>query len=161
MRLILLGAVTATLQACATVGGLPQSASEVAFDDGLVGKQGWSRYEDSMFVPGISRNTAFAAAKDALASTNFVVKRGDREEGFVIGQHGMTATDWNIVAGVYFRASDTGYDFKVISQGSYDVGFMGDATARSWPQLILAKVRAYVERDERIGRSDDEGDNIP
>lgn len=150
MRLLVIISFTTLLASCASVSSIPQSASEVDFKERSVGQQGWSRYEDTLQVNFIDEGTAFEAAKSALASANFIIKRGNSSEGFVIGEHGMTAYDWNVVAGVYFTESGDGQLFKVISQGSKDVGVFGDATENSWPQVILQGVRDYLQQENNL-----------
>lgn len=142
------------LAGCASTGSLPKTAADAAAQQGVVGKTGWSRYQDTMFVRGIDRQTAFMAAKEGLAAASFTVKRGSEAEGSVVGSRGMTLYDWNVVAGVYFEAKPGGYQFSVVSQGSKDVGFWGDATARSWPQDIFRGIRTYIATESSITNPD-------
>ncbi len=141
---------TLALAGCATTGSLPKTALEASTNSEQVGKTGWSRYQDTIFVPGIDRQTAFLAAKEGLASARFVIKRGSEAEGTVVGSHGMTLYDWNVVAGVYFVQKPGGYQFFVVAQGSKDVGFWGDATQKSWPQDIFRGIRTYVATEKAI-----------
>ncbi|CAN7642986.1 hypothetical protein LJR219_005047 [Phenylobacterium sp. LjRoot219] len=136
------------------MNSLPQSAAQANIGSGAVGKTGWSEYQDVMFVRGIDRDTAFLAAKEGLAAATFTVKRGSAGEGMVIGSRGMTAYDWNVVAGVYFAPERDGYLFKVIAEGSKDVGFWGDHTSASWPQDVLRGIRRYIAEESYIGNSD-------
>ena len=139
---------------CASVSSLPTSASQVSFAPDSVGKTGWSEYQDVMFVRGIDRDTAFLAAKEGLASASFTIKQGSLAEGYVVGSRGMTAYDWNVVAGVYFAPEGDGYVFKVIAEGSKDVGFWGDHTASSWPQDIFRGIRQYIATESSITNPD-------
>lgn len=145
--LILLSCLLAN---CASLDSLPQSAAAVQFERGEIGRTGWSEYQDIMFVKGISLETAFMAAKEGLATSGFTIKRGSFDRGFAIGEHGMTAVDWNIVAGVYFQARENGVIFKIIAEGSKDIGLWGDHTARSWPQDIFRGIREYVALEASI-----------
>lgn len=142
------------LAGCASTGSLPKTAAEAAGQPGVVGKTGWARYQDTMFVRGIDRQTAFLAAKEGLSAASFVIKRGSEVEGSVVGSRGMTMYDWNVVAGVYFEEKPGGYQFSVVSQGSKDFGFWGDATARSWPQDIFRGIRTYIATESSITNPD-------
>lgn len=151
MRLFVMLACTLTFSSgCTSIKSLPSSANQVNFTDGAVGRAGWSEYHDVLTVRGIDRETAFLAAKEGLASAGFVVKKGDAEEGFVAGSRGMTAYDWNVVAGVYFIPRAEHFIFKVIAKGSRDFGFWGDATASSWPQDIFRGIRNYISTESSI-----------
>ena len=59
----------------------------------------------------------------------------------MLGEHGITAYDWNIVAGVYIKSDVDGSTAKAIVEGSKDVGFWGDMTASSWAQDIFKGMR--------------------
>lgn len=154
MRCILIAASLALLASCASVSDLPQSAGEAFQSTGEIGRTGWSRYQDVMFVRGIDRQTAFLAAREGLASASFTVQRGSEAEGAVIGARGMTAYDWNVVAGVYFQERGEGYEFSVVAQGSRDVGFWGDHSASSWPQDIFRGIRNYIATESSIENPD-------
>lgn len=142
--------IALTLSSCASVSSLPTSADQVSFRPDSFGKTGWSEYQDVMFVRGVDRDTAFLAAKEGLSSASFTVKRGSIADGYVVGSRGMTAYDWNVVAGVYFAPEKDGYVFKVIAEGSKDVGFWGDHTASSWPQDIFRGIRNYIATESSI-----------
>lgn len=153
MRLILLS-LAALVTGCASVGELPQTAIEASQGGAEIGRTGWSRYQDVMFVRGIDRQTAFLAAREGLASASFTIHRGSEADGAVIGARGMTAYDWNVVAGVYFIERAGGFEFSVVAQGSRDVGFWGDHTSRSWPQDIFRGIRAYIATESSIENPD-------
>ncbi len=142
------------LGACASVNELPQTAAEATTGGGEIGRTGWSRYQDVMFVRGIDRQTAFLAAREGLASASFTIQRGSEADGSVIGARGMTMYDWNVVAGVYFTERSGGYEFSVVAQGSRDVGFWGDHTASSWPQDIFRGIRNYIATESSITNAD-------
>ena len=154
MRVSLCAAASASLFACASIDSLPQSASDVNFAPDAIGQTGWSQYQDVMFVRGIDRDTAFLAAKEGMASASFTIKKGSAADGYVLGSRGMTAYDWNVVSGVYFAPEDDGFVFKVVAQGSRDVGFWGDHTASSWPQDIFRGIRSYIATESSITNPD-------
>lgn len=132
------------LSGCVSISSLPQSADAVEFDQSAEGRTGWSKYEEVARFNRMDLRTVYLAAKSGLAEAGFSIKRADYESRMVIGEHGMTKYDWNVVAGVYLRESSGGVDVKVLVEGSKDVGFWGDMTDKSWPQEILRGMREYI-----------------
>ena len=128
MRQISIALILCLMAGCASVKSLPQSAAEVDFDNMLEGQTGWSEYQGVISVTRIDEMTAYEAAKAGLRNAGFTVSRGDFENLTVMGKHGMTAYDWNVVAGVYIKTSETKTLFKTVVEGSKDIGFSGDAT---------------------------------
>lgn len=149
-RYYILLACILLLSACATMNSLPQSANQVDFSLGKEGKTGWSEYQDISLFKGVDTRTAYLAAKSGLADAGFTIKRADFNELFALGSHGMTAYDWNIVAGVYIKPAEHGSWVKVIVEGSKDIGFWGDMTASSWTQDILKGAREYILTESLI-----------
>jgi hypothetical protein len=129
---------------CASMNSLPQSADEVDFDSGVEGKTGWSAYEEITTFPGVTMRDAFDAAKAGLGDAGFALRKADYEKRMVLGAHGMTAHDWNVVAGVYLRSVAEGVQAKVHVEGSKDIGFSGDATSGAWTGQILKGMRKYI-----------------
>ena len=140
--LVILAAVA--MSGCASVRSLPQSAEEAEFDSGVEGKTGWSEYQEVATFPGVTVKTAFDAAKAGLGDAGFALRTANLEKRTVIGAHGMTAHDWNIVAGVYLREVPEGVQAKVKVEGSKDIGFSGDATSGGWTGEILKGMRKYI-----------------
>jgi hypothetical protein len=56
----------------------------------------------------------------------------------------MTAHDWNVIAGVYFKEFDKSTKVKVIIEGSKDIGFSGDVTSDGWSGKILKGLRQHL-----------------
>ncbi len=131
------------LSGCATLSMLPQSASEVNFSTQTQGKTGWSKYEGISFFKGVGEKTCYLAAKSGLVYARFRISKESYEKRFVLGEHGMTAYDWNIVAGVYIQPEAEGCSAKLIVEGSKDIGFKGDATASNWTQIIFQGMKQY------------------
>jgi hypothetical protein len=129
---------------CASVSSLPQSADEAGFDSGVEGKTGWSEYQEVTTFPGVSLRVAFDAAKAGLSDAGFALRKADFDRRMVIGAHGMTAHDWNVVAGVYLREVPEGVQAKVTVEGSKDLGFSGDATSGAWTGQVLKGMRKYI-----------------
>lgn len=142
-NLLVMAAVVAA-SGCASVRSLPQSAEDAGFDSGVEGKTGWSEYQEVTTFPGVTVKTAFDAAKAGLGDAGFALRKADLEKRMVIGAHGMTAHDWNIVAGVYLREVPEGVQAKVKVEGSKDIGFSGDATSGGWTGEILKGMRKYI-----------------
>jgi len=128
---------------CATRGMLPHNAKEANFD-GSEGKTGWSQYKHIETFHGYDVNQVYEASKVGLGNAGFSLIEANKLKGVVIGEHGMTAHDWNIMAGVYFKKIDTGTQVMVIAEGSKDVGFSGDVTSDGWTGKILKGLREYL-----------------
>jgi hypothetical protein len=131
------------LNACATVGMLPKNVEEIDFN-GPEGKTGWSQYKHIEHFKGYSTEQVYAAAKVGLGDAGFSLRVADISKGLVIGEHGITMHDWNIIAGIYFI--EDGEDTKVIiiAEGSKDIGFSGDVTSDGWTGKILKGMRDYL-----------------
>ena len=140
----ILGVLVAALvlTGCASLNSLPRTASDVTFD-GERGKTGWAEHRNNGVFQGYDADQVFEAAKVGLEQSGFAVKRADRARGMVLGEHGITLVDWNIVAGVYFQEVGADTRVHVVSEGSKDVGIAGDATAADWPGQI-------PDADERL-----------
>lgn len=132
-----------TLQGCATVGMLPKDSSEVDFD-GVEGKTGWSQYQHAETFHNYNIDQIYEASKVGLGDAGFSLRIADKSKGFVIGEHGMTLHDWNVIAGVYFKEIDNDTKVKVIVEGSKDIGFSGDVTSDGWSGKILKGMRTYL-----------------
>jgi len=129
---------------CATMSMMPTDVSEVDFD-AEEGKTGWSEYQHTETFYGYSPEQVYEAAKVGLGNAGFSLRLADKSRGTVIGEHGMTAHDWNVLAGVYFK-SPNGIDteVRVIIEGSKDIGFSGDVTSDGWSGKILSGLRSYL-----------------
>ena len=131
------------LQACATVGMMPKSASDVNFD-GVEGKTGWSQYKHIETFHNYSTDQVYEAAKVGLGNAGFSLRKADKSKGYVIGEHGMTAHDWNVITGVYFVEINGSTKVAIIAEGSKDIGFSGDVTSDGWTGKILKGMREYL-----------------
>ncbi len=143
MRLSFLTVCWLGLSGCATVGMLPPDAAHVDFD-GAEGKTGWSQYQHMETFRGYSVDQVYDAAKVGLGNAGFSLRTADKSKGTVIGEHGMTAHDWNVIAGVYFKQQSDGIVVKIIAEGSKDIGFSGDVTSGGWTGMILKGMREYL-----------------
>jgi hypothetical protein len=141
ISLILVSALL--FQACATVAMMPQNAAEVDFSS-AEGKTGWSEYQHIETFHDYNADQIYEAAKVGLGNVGFSLREADKSKGMVIGEHGMTAHDWNVIAGVYFVESGEDVRVKVIVEGSKDIGFSGDVTSDGWTGKILKEMREYL-----------------
>lgn len=140
---ILASALLILVSGCASASLLPANASLVNFD-GPEGKTGWSKYEQTETFEGYTVEQVFSAAKVGLGTVGFALRRADRNAGIVVGEHGMTAHDWNVVAGVYLKPVGDAVAVKVIVEGSKDIGFSGDVTSDGWAGKIIGGIRTYL-----------------
>ena len=146
MKTLLLLLLTALMPSCAaTVSMLPESASEVDFD-GEEGKTGWAEYQNSETFHGYNIDQVYEAAKVGLGESGFALRVADKSKGVVIGEHGMTMHDWNVIAGVYFRQEGDATKVKVIVEGSKDLNLFTfrDNTSGGWTGEILGNLRRYL-----------------
>lgn len=156
-RFLAITVIGAMLTSCATVGMMPKSAAEIDFD-GKEGKTGWSEYKHVEIFRDQTIDDIYAAAKVGLGDAGFSLRQADKSLGYVIGEHGMTAHDWNIISGVYFVADGNDVKVAVIAEGSKDIGFSGDVTSDGWTGKILKSMREYLNDTQtsilRVDRND-------
>ena len=124
---------------------LPQSVQEVSFNE-AEGKTGWSKYNQIETFRDTTPKDIFDAVKVGLGDAGFSLRYADLSRGVAVGEHGMTAHDWNIIAGVYFKKSGSDTLVKVIIEGSKDIGFSGDVTSDGWAGKILRGTREHLNR---------------
>jgi len=122
---------------------LPKSATEVNFE-AAEGKTGWSKYEHVETFHKYNIDQIYDAAKVGLGDAGFSLRKADKSKGFVIGEHGMTAHDWNVLAGVYFKTIEGATKVKIVVEGSKDIGLSGDVTSGGWSGKILKGMREYL-----------------
>jgi hypothetical protein len=140
--------LTTFIIGCATIGMLPQSANEVNFS-AAEGKTGWSAYNQIEVFKNTTADEIYDAIKVGLGDAGFSVRRADLSNGVVIGEHGMTMHDWNIIAGAYFVRVGNDIKVKVIIEGSKDIGFSGDVTSDGWAGKILRGTRQHLNRTKQ------------
>lgn len=143
MKSVYLGLLALFIQGCATVGMVPKDVSDVDFE-APEGKTGWSQYQHVENFRGYSTDQIYEAAKVGLGNAGFSLRTADKSKGVVIGEHGITLHDWNVIAGVYFKQKNEDTRVKVIVEGSKDIGFSGDVTSDGWTGKILKGMREYL-----------------
>ena len=134
------------LAGCATVAMMPGSVGEVNFA-AAEGKTGWSQYREVREFSGVSVGDVYDAAKVGLGDAGFALRSADKSKGVVIGEHGITWHDWNVIAGVYFKETPGGVSVAVIAEGSKDTGFSGDVTGDAWTGKILNAMEDYLAEE--------------
>lgn len=149
LRLLLVCIVVLLTSCRAKISSMPQSADEIDFLEDLRGDTGWAQWQESLTVHASTRFELQQAAEHALNTHGYRVKRSSASRGMVIGEHGMTAYDWNILAGVYFeprpKKDESGeFAVRIIVEGSKDFGFLGDATGGAKPEEIAETLRAWL-----------------
>ncbi|MDD2707527.1 MAG: hypothetical protein PHV34_05910 [Verrucomicrobiae bacterium] len=137
--------VCLAFSSCATSSMIPKSASEVNFGAGKEGKNGWSSYRENATFRGATVAKVIESAKAGLGDAGFALKRVDLNEGVVIGEHGVTWHDWNVIAGVYIKQSGSDVLVTVFVEGSKDLGVSGDVTGDGWSGKILKGMREYLK----------------
>jgi len=131
------------LQSCATVGMVPDDVSKIDFD-AEEGKTGWSEYQQVETFHGYNAEQIYSAAKIGLGSSGFSLRKANKSKGVVIGEHGVTLHDWNVIAAVYFSEFGESTKVKVIVEGSKDIGLSGDVTSDGWTGKILKGMRQHL-----------------
>lgn len=142
-RLLLVSLAGLFCASCATVSMVPSDVKDIQFD-GPEGKTGWSEYHHVETFNGYSPDQIYQAAKVGLGDAGFSLRTAELSKGVVIGEHGITMHDWNVIAAVYFKQFDSDTKVKVIVEGSKDIGFSGDVTSDGWSGKILKGMRQYL-----------------
>jgi hypothetical protein len=130
---------------CASVAEFPATASAVDFD-GEQGHTGWAKYERTCLIREVRYADALAGAEKALSFSKFDLRKSDLAGGVVIGEHGATPYDYNIIAAIYLRTEGKDVRVRIHVQASRDIGILGDATERNWPVEIESSLRAILQR---------------
>jgi hypothetical protein len=138
-------ALTAVLTGCASVSEFPSSAADVDFDGGQ-GHTGWAKHERTLLLRNTNLSEALAGGEKALAASNFTLRKSDAQGAVVIGEHGATPYDYNIIAALYFRQAGKDVRVRIHVQASRDIGFLGDATDRNWPLNLETSLKSILNR---------------
>jgi S1-C subfamily serine protease len=133
------------LTGCASAALLPPSANEVIFEGGKEGKTGWAAFREEAKFKGVNRLQVVQAAKAGLGEAGFALRSVDNSKGRVVGEHGMTLHDWNIIAGIYMKEKGNDTLVVVFVEASKDIGFSGDVTGDAWSGKILNGMRDYLK----------------
>jgi hypothetical protein len=134
------------LSGCATIGSLLQPSSEISYDQRIQGKTGGSKYEELYTFNDVKFIDVFEAAKAGLASANFALRKADLGKGLIVGEHGTTLHDWNVIAEIYLKQEGDDVIVKVIAQGSKDIGLSSGVTSGGWTSEILNGMRYFLRK---------------
>lgn len=136
------------LSGCASVENLPTMAREVgvhSFDDEKIVK--WD-HEDCILLEQTDMQTAFRAAKHSLTANGFSIERARFDDGAVLGEHGVSAHYWNLVAGVYFHQQQKGVAFTVIVIPSHTSSLVKDRPGPArWRRRIFDEIESYARAE--------------
>ena len=92
-------------------------------------------------VLGGTRDQAFEIARDSLLAVGITPKKGSAAEGFVAGDHGITAWWWGERVGVYFRERQDGaIVIWVVARRRLST----NVSAPGWTAPVLAQIRSRV-----------------
>ncbi len=128
---------------CATTGMLPEDVDKIDFNSSE-GKTGWSEYKQYENFTAYTLDQVYDAIKVGLGNAGFSIISADKMKGRIVGEHGMTLHDWNVIAGVYFKEANGLVKVAVIIEGSKDFGFSGDVTGDGWAGKILKSARNHL-----------------
>ncbi len=146
MRSLLLSTLCLPLLVgCAGMNDLPANAAEANFD-GEQGHTGWARYERTTLLKDTRLDAALAAGERALTFSKFEIRKVDPAGAVVVGEHGATPYDYNIMAAIYFRQEGRDVRARLHVQASRDIGFLGDATERNWTKELETSLKTILDR---------------
>ncbi len=136
-----------SITACASISMLPKTADQISFSEVNEGKTGWSQYQQYIRLKGVGIEKGYEAAKSALGESGFALKELNRSARRVVGEHGVTWHDWNVIAGIYFKQNQDDLEAIVIVEGSKDFGVSGDVTGDGWSGKILNSMVEYIKKN--------------
>ena len=137
--------LTLALAGCASVSEFPTSAAEVDFD-GEQGHTGWARTERTLWLRNTQLNEALLAAQQALAASQFALVKSDVQGAVVIGEHGATTNDRNIIAALYFRPVGDDVRVRIHVQASRGLGFIGYQVDPNWAWELETSLKGIIRR---------------
>ena len=122
------------LAGCATTNLLPAKPSDV---EGYKESK-WPRQKHiaCAILPQEGLDHALELATAALEANDFKIVRRGIFDGVVIGEHGITWVDWNVMAGVYLMPYQQGIEVNVVAVGDADPRPIG-LTSFDWHEKVL------------------------
>lgn len=142
---LLVFALTAGLAGCASVDEFPTNAAEVDFD-GSQGHTGWAKHERTFLLRNTQLKDALPAAAKALTAAQFVVVKSDPEGAVVMGEHGETTNEHNLVAALYFRPVGNDLRVRIQVQASRGLGFLFHQVEPNWDWELEVALRGILNR---------------
>lgn len=94
---------------------------------------------------------AFEISRDSLLAVGITPKKGSAEEGFVAGDHGITAWWWDERVGVYFREYGDG---AVVIWVVAKRRLSSNVSAPDWTAPVLAQIRSRAAVSAAPSHSD-------
>jgi hypothetical protein len=134
-----------TLAGCASVSEFPTSAAEVDFD-GSQGHTGWAKHERTFLLRNTQLKDALPAAAKALRASQFVVVSSDPQGAVVMGEHGETTNEHNLVAALYFRPAGNDLRVRIQVQASRGLGFLFHQVEPNWDWELEVALRGILNR---------------
>jgi len=137
LRRLVLVRVACLLVASASTGclsyveDLPVAAADIDFD-GSQGHTGWARYERTSLLRNVRLVDALRVGERALVAHDFALRKSDVAGAVVVGEHGETSWDRNVIAGIYFRQVGADVLVRIHVQASRGVGFFGHQADVDW-----------------------------
>lgn len=82
----------------------------------------------------------------ALVAHDFVLCKSDLAAAVVVGEHGETSWDRNLVAAIYFRQEGEDVRVRIHVQASRGVGFFGHQADPDWTAYLEAALKGILQR---------------
>ncbi|NOX43009.1 MAG: hypothetical protein GXP19_04650 [Gammaproteobacteria bacterium] len=141
--------ISMMLYACASVSTLPRRASDVNFVDHVSGVPSVRNYDYCANYIDADKETLFEAAKYSLVTNKFDIKETNAVDDVIRGEHGVSARDWNIVAGIYFKEVSNGVAVKIIVRTAVSTSLYRNenGTAKDWSHKIISGIETYLHRN--------------
>jgi len=137
------------LFSCTSISDLPRNASDVHFSDHVSGTPSLREFDYCANYFSVDKETMLEAIKFSLIKIKFKVREANILTGVVRGEHGISARDWNIVAGVYFKELPKGVAVKIIVRTAVSTSLYQDenGSAKDWTNKIIAGIDVYLQRN--------------
>jgi len=137
------------LFACTSISDLPRNARDVRFIDHVSGTPSLREFDYCANYFSVDKKTILEAIKFSLIKIKFEIREANILTGVVRGEHGISARDWNIVAGVYFKELPKGVAVKIIVRTAVSTSLYQDenGSAKDWTNKIIAGIDVYLQRN--------------
>ncbi len=142
---LLVFTLTVGLAGCASVSEFATSAAEVDFD-GEQGHTGWAKHERAFLLRNTKLSDALPAAAKALRASQFVVVSSDPQGAVVMGEHGETTNEHNLVAALYFRPAGEDLRVRIKVQAARGLGFLFHQVEPNWDWELETSLRGILNR---------------
>lgn len=131
---------------CASyVEDVPATAADVDFA-GPEGHTGWGRYERTLLLRNTQLVDAWKAGGRALAKYDFALRKWDLQGAVIVGEHGETDWDTNLIGALYFRQEGEDVRVRIHVQASRGVGFFGHQADPDWTNGLAWALKGILQR---------------